>query len=50
MSRRRKTHESSYVDNARERFMMTTYMSKLKDIALFLFVTVVLTWLILGVF
>ena len=37
------------VDRAKQRIMMDTFLEKVKEIGLFLFVTVALIWLILGV-
>ncbi|WP_430816944.1 hypothetical protein [Carboxylicivirga sp. RSCT41] len=49
MSKRRKETEYSYADDAKQRVMMGAIMERLKDIALFIVVTIVLTWLVLGV-
>ena len=49
MLKRKKTLEAAYVDDAKERLMMNAFIDKLKDIGLFIFVAVVLTWLVLGI-
>lgn len=49
MLKRKKETEYSYADNAKQRVMMGVMMERLKDIVLFIVVTIILTWLVLGV-
>jgi len=37
------------IDKAKQRMMFDAFLGKVKNVGLFLFVTVVLTWLVLGV-
>ncbi|MCU4156693.1 hypothetical protein J1N10_11955 [Carboxylicivirga sp. A043] len=49
MLKHRKKTEYNYVDNAKQRVMIGAMLEKLKDIALFIVVAIVLSWLVLGV-
>lgn len=49
MFKKNKTVDFEEVDRARERMALHANMEKLKNVGLFLLVTIVLTWLVMGV-
>ncbi len=49
MSKQNEPEEPRFVDNSKDRMAMVALMDKVKDIALFILVAAVLTWLVLGV-
>lgn len=49
MSKQNEPNEPRFVDNAKDRMTMVAFMDKVKDVALFIVVTIILTWLVIGV-
>ncbi|WP_439182209.1 hypothetical protein [Carboxylicivirga taeanensis] len=50
MAKQKAPDETRFIDNAKDRMMMVALIDKLKDVALFILVAVVLTLLVIGLF
>jgi hypothetical protein len=49
MSKQNESDEPRFVDNAKDRMATVAFIDRVKDVALFILVAVVLTWLVIGV-
>ncbi|MBS2212601.1 hypothetical protein KEM09_14380 [Carboxylicivirga mesophila] len=49
MAKQKEPIEPRFVDNAKDRMMMLSFMEKLKDVLLFILVAAVLTWIVVAV-